>query len=237
MGKLLNYVQYFGSNIEGVAESWVEAEISWVELGGGGWSWVEVDARFSNTRYYIYIAAFWEPWNSQNSLFEHFQTYSRIFNQIQPCSGILRNIRAYWGIFKHYWGIWSHNQEYSELCVTPDPCIYNRDISTTLAYLESEAPSKACRICKMIMPCIYSGSWHSQNSLFKHFQRHLGILMHTQPHSHVLNLGKGGGLHCLFFKSKSVLNLERKALIVPNFGLNVPFKKCRLTLTLWRLQE
>ena len=37
--KLLNYVQYFGSNIvEGVAKSWTEAEMSWVEvmeLGGG----------------------------------------------------------------------------------------------------------------------------------------------------------------------------------------------------------
>ena len=33
-------MQYFGSNIvEGVAESWVEAEMSWVEVG----------ARFSNT--------------------------------------------------------------------------------------------------------------------------------------------------------------------------------------------
>ena len=37
-------MQYFGSKIvEGVAESWVEAEMSWVELGGAGWSWVEVD--------------------------------------------------------------------------------------------------------------------------------------------------------------------------------------------------
>ena len=64
-------MQYFGSNIvEGVAESWLEAEMSWVEvdgagwrlkwvgwrwmelggagwrwmvLGGGGWCWVEVD--------------------------------------------------------------------------------------------------------------------------------------------------------------------------------------------------
>ena len=43
-------MQYFGSNIvEGVAESWVEAEMSWVEVDGGGWSWVEVGARFSNT--------------------------------------------------------------------------------------------------------------------------------------------------------------------------------------------
>ena len=34
--KLSNYLQYFGSNnVEGVAESWVEAEMSWVVLGGG----------------------------------------------------------------------------------------------------------------------------------------------------------------------------------------------------------
>ena len=35
MGKLLNYLQYLGLNIvEVVAESWVEAEMSWVEMGG-----------------------------------------------------------------------------------------------------------------------------------------------------------------------------------------------------------
>ena len=38
LGKLLNYVQYFGSNIvEGVEESWVEVEMSWVEVDGAGW--------------------------------------------------------------------------------------------------------------------------------------------------------------------------------------------------------
>ena len=37
-------MRYFGSNnAEGVAESWVEAEMCWVEGGGVGWSWVEVD--------------------------------------------------------------------------------------------------------------------------------------------------------------------------------------------------
>ena len=50
LGKLPNYEHYFSSNI---AESWVEAEMScvevggagwrWMELGGAGWSWVEVD--------------------------------------------------------------------------------------------------------------------------------------------------------------------------------------------------
>ena len=57
-------MQYFGSNIvEGVAESSVEAEMSWMdvdragwscmELGGAGWRWMElggVGARFSNTQ-------------------------------------------------------------------------------------------------------------------------------------------------------------------------------------------
>ena len=40
-GKIRKYVQYFGSNIvEDVAESWVEAEMSWVEVDGAGWRWV-----------------------------------------------------------------------------------------------------------------------------------------------------------------------------------------------------
>ena len=43
LGKLPNYVQYFGSNnVEGVAESWVEAEMSLVEM----------DAWFSNTHFF-----------------------------------------------------------------------------------------------------------------------------------------------------------------------------------------
>ena len=41
LGKLPNYVQYFGSNIvEDVADGWVEAKMSWVEVDGTGWSWV-----------------------------------------------------------------------------------------------------------------------------------------------------------------------------------------------------
>ena len=35
---------YFGSNnVEGVAESWLEAEMSWVGVDGAEWSWMEVD--------------------------------------------------------------------------------------------------------------------------------------------------------------------------------------------------
>ena len=61
-GQLLIFRPKFGEIAQlraifwGVAESWVEAEMSWVEVemnwvevGGGGWSWVEVGAGFSNT--------------------------------------------------------------------------------------------------------------------------------------------------------------------------------------------
>ena len=41
LGKLSNYVRYFGSNIvEGVIYSWLEAEMSWVEVDIAGWMWV-----------------------------------------------------------------------------------------------------------------------------------------------------------------------------------------------------
>ena len=47
-------MQYFGSNIaDGVAESWVVGEMSWVEVDGARWSCVGVDRagwRWSNNR-------------------------------------------------------------------------------------------------------------------------------------------------------------------------------------------
>ena len=34
-------MQYFGPNIVvGIAESWVEVEMSWVEVDGAAWRWV-----------------------------------------------------------------------------------------------------------------------------------------------------------------------------------------------------
>ena len=52
------------------------------------------------------------------TLFRYFQAYSGATSNILPCSGILRDIKGYWGTFRHYWGVWSHNQKYLELCVT-----------------------------------------------------------------------------------------------------------------------
>ena len=56
-------------------------------------------------------------WHSQNSLFRYFQACPEAFSNIQQYSGILMDIKAYSGIFRHYWGVWSHKYTYSELCV------------------------------------------------------------------------------------------------------------------------
>ena len=56
LGKLPNYVQYFGSNIvEGLrGGGWNElggGGWNWMELGEGGWRLVEAGARFSNMHF------------------------------------------------------------------------------------------------------------------------------------------------------------------------------------------
>ena len=90
LGKLPNYVRYFGSyKNEGVSENWAEAEWAswrwmelgggWNELGGGGWSWVEVGARFSNTRFlFIFWASnkFFVSWAWVKAADVAFATYN-----------------------------------------------------------------------------------------------------------------------------------------------------------------
>ena len=56
--KLPNYVQYFGSNnVECVVESWVEAEMSWVEVNAWfGNSNIKVKNNISLSRYLDFCA-------------------------------------------------------------------------------------------------------------------------------------------------------------------------------------
>ena len=69
LGKLPNYVRYFGSNnVEGVAESWVEAEMSWVEVDGTGWSWVEVDGAWWSWVHGLVMRSFKTPWGKLPNL-------------------------------------------------------------------------------------------------------------------------------------------------------------------------
>ena len=39
----------------------------------------------------------------QFTVFKQFQVYLGTFNNIQPCSGIVRDIKACCGTFRHYW--------------------------------------------------------------------------------------------------------------------------------------
>ena len=53
-------MQHLGSNnVEGVAESSVEVEMSWVEVDGAGWRWMELGARFSNTPFMLFCSTFY----------------------------------------------------------------------------------------------------------------------------------------------------------------------------------
>ena len=73
------------------------------------------------------------------------QWHSAIFSQVLGYWGTLRHIEACSGITEAY----EPNQIYLEFCIilayTTVSC------SETLAYLETEVSSKACRTCKMIM--------------------------------------------------------------------------------------
>ena len=76
----------------------------------------------------------------------------------------------------------------------------------------------------------YSEPWHSQDSLFKHFQGYLGIFRDIDAYSVTLKgaqLGEEsrGSLPFPFLIiEKGALIWENKALIMSIFGLNLPFK-------------
>ena len=171
----------------------------------------------------ITISLHIQLWHSQNSLFRHFQAYSMLFSNIQPCLGILRGIKTYWGIFRYYWGVWSHNQTYSELCLTfcIQPChIQNLGLFRT--------PGISKSLSKLQDVHAYSEHWHSEKSLFMHFQGYLGIFRDIDAHSALFRSakqeGRGETSPNLFQIDKSVLFWEKKALIVSIFGLNLSFK-------------
>ena len=130
--------------------------------------------------------------NSQSNSLRHFQAFSGILRNIQPCSGIFRDTGAYRSICRHYWGVWNHNQTYSELCLTHTSMSFR-----TVAYLELEASSKVCRKCK-IDDQAYSEHWHRTvySSIFKDI---LGIFRDIDA-----QLGGNGRPPLSFLKIKRV---------------------------------
>ena len=89
----------------------------------------------------------WELWYRHYSLFRRFQDiqgHATIFSHVHAYWWTLRHIEAYWEIIEAY-------EPYSDISKTLcSPCIYIRAIFKTLACLEPDANSKACRKCMMI---------------------------------------------------------------------------------------
>ena len=122
--------------------------------------------------------------------------YSDIFKDIKQYSAMFRHIEGHKGIFRHYWGIWSHNH------ILSNPCIYNCATFRTLAYLEPEASSKYVQHVRWSS---YSESWHSHNSLFKHFQGYLGIFSSINAYSATLTgvqLAESGEASLTLFENR-----------------------------------
>ena len=78
-----------------------------------------------------------------------------------------------------------HIEPYSGIYRTPrNPCIYNRTIFKTLAYLEREASAKPCRTWKMIRhiqsPGILRTVYSSIFGIFRDIQGYWYVFSHTQ---------------------------------------------------------
>ena len=71
--------------------------------------------------------------------------YLGIFRDIQQYSTIFRNIERYQDILRRLQALSRHMKPKSDIFgILCNPCVYNRAMFKTLAYLEPQASSKAC---------------------------------------------------------------------------------------------
>ena len=126
-------------------------------------------------REYIYIASY--KYIDENPVIVR-TVYSRIFkdthSNIQPCSGTLRDIKAYLGIIETYGAIITCIQNSAHA----QP-LHNKPCHIQNQCENPKHLQKACWICMNM--AYYSEPWHSQNSLFKHHQWYLGIIKISMP--------------------------------------------------------
>ena len=156
----------------------------------------------------VYDEPYWEFWRCQSGLFRHFQGYSGTFSNIQKCPEIMRDIKSYSGIIEAYE---SYSDIFKTLCKHGiyEAChIQNPGTFRTRGIFKS--------LSNMQNDQVYSESWHSQNSLFQHFQGYLGIFSNIEVCLPILigaQLGKVGEVSPThFWRSKKVPSFWRKGL-------------------------
>ena len=93
--------------------------------------------------------------------------YSCIFrdiNNIQPCSDISSDIKAYSGIFKHCWGSWSHIQTFRTMC---NPCIWVKVFENGPSKICERQPLKNLKLYGLLGRPIYIFAIFKTGSIFK----------------------------------------------------------------------
>ena len=122
------------------------------------------------------------------------------FCAVTVCSGILRDVKPNWDLFRHYWGVFCHSQTYLELC---------RILAcTTVPYSKLWHISSPRQLPKSVEHDIWTSN----------ILGYTGILMHIHPYSKVPKQVRGG-LPTLFRKSKKCFDFDKKVLIVSTIGL------------------
>ena len=112
--------------------------------------------------------------------------YSGIFKHIQWHSAIFGHNQAYWATLKAYLGIFRHFEPYTDIFRTLfNHCIYNHATFKPLAQYRTQGIFKNLPNVQDYQA--YWELWQSQNSLYKHFEGYLEILMQIQPHSQACN--------------------------------------------------
>ena len=126
------------------------------------------------------------------------QTFSGIFRDIQQYSVMFSDIEWHKGITRHIQTLLRHIELYS--------IILSHIQNSVQSYSELDTfwtPGTEKKPLE-IDDWAYSEPWHSQKSLFKHFQEYLAIFRDIDAYSAPLTgvqLGGRGGLPCHFFEN------------------------------------
>ena len=148
------------------------------------------------------------------------KVYSGIFRHNQGYLVIFSHVEAYRETLRHIQAFFRRMEPFGTL---RNPYINKRTLFRTLGYLEPKTSSNVCRTWDDHH--IQSSDIEQLIQVFSTIFSHIEIYWFIQPHSLARNQEDEGRPPLLFLKTgKTVLILERKALIVSIFGLYFPFK-------------
>ena len=160
--------------------------------------------------------------HSQKSILRHIPGHSAIFTHVPAYWGPLRHIEAYLGITDVYGEI------IRTLC---NHCIYRTYVHAIFRTGLFRTRCIFKSLSTMSDVHAYSEPWHSQNSLFRHFQKYLDIYRDIDAYSATLTdaqLQWRGGYWCIFSHT------HRRSTPGERRGIHCPFWKSKKVSWFWR---